>query len=125
MEETKKYGVDLVKKSIKFLYDLANEGIEVLKDKRIVLGEVLGLGDNLYDGVKLALNSSELWNQVKDTDTEEGIELAEYVGSLVKGATSEEIDLIIDNAIEAIKKEIDVYNENIVPIIDTIKKLKV
>lgn len=124
MEETKKFGVELLKKAIKFVYDTVEEGIDALKDKRFQLNEILGFGDNVYSGITLGLKSAQLWAEIKDLDTTEGVELADYAGSLVKGATGEEIDLIIDNAIEAIKGEIAIYENNIVPIIDTIKKLK-
>jgi len=124
MDEIKKIGVDLIKKSIKFLFDFAGESIEAFKDKKLQLSEILGFGDNVYSGITIALKSDELWLQLKDLDTAEGVEIAEYVGSLVKGATSEEIGLIIDNSIAAIRGEIEIYETNIVPIIETIKKLK-
>jgi hypothetical protein len=124
MDEIKKIGVDLIKKSIKFLFDFAGESIEAFKDKKLQLSEILGFGDNVYSGITIALKSDELWLQLKDLDTAEGVEIAEYVGSLVKGATSEEIGLIIDNSIAAIRGEIEIYETNIMPIIETIKKLK-
>ena len=120
--ETKKQGIELVKKSIKFIYDTTIEGVEVLRDKKINLGEILGFGDNLYSGINLALKWPELVAEIVDIDTEEGAEVAEYVGDLVKGATSDEIDEIIDHAINIISAEIDLYNSDIKPIIDIIRK---
>lgn len=120
--ETKKQGIELVKKSIKFIYDTTIEGVEVLRDKKINLGEILGFGDNLYSGINLALKWPELVSEIVDIDTEEGADLVAYVGDLIKNATSDEIDVIIDNAIIIITKEIEIYNENIVPIIDIIRK---
>ena len=120
--ETKKQGIELVKKSIKFIYDTTIEGVEVLRDKKINLGEILGFGDNLYSGINLALKWPELVAEIVDIDSEEGADLVAYVGDLIKNATSDEIDVIIDNAIIIITKEIEIYNENIVPIIDIIRK---
>lgn len=122
MSNENKLGTDMIKKTIKFLYDTGTEGIEILADKKIVLGEVLGLGDNLYSGITLFMKWPELVAQAKDVDSEEGADLVAYVGDLIKNATSDEIDVIIDNAIIIITKEIEIYNENIVPIIDIIRK---
>ena len=122
MSNENKLGTDMIKKTIKFLYDTGTEGIEILSDKKIVLGEVLGLGDNLYSGIALFMKWPELVAQAKDVDSEEGADLVAYVGDLIKNATSDEIDVIIDNAIIIITKEIEIYNENIVPIIDIIRK---
>lgn len=120
----KKFGVDLVKKAIKFLYDFTIEGIEDLKDKKLSLSEIIGFGDNAYAGISIGLKSNELWNQIKDVDTEEGLDIAVYVGELVKDATPDQIDEIIVNAIAAIKAEIAIYENNIKPIISIIKGLK-
>ena len=122
MSNENKLGTDMIKKTIKFLYDTGTEGIEILADKKIVLGEVLGLGDNLYSVITLFMKWPELVAQAKDVDSEEGADLVAYVGDLIKNATSDEIDVIIDNAIIIITKEIEIYNENIVPIIDIIRK---
>ena len=122
--EEKTFGVDLIKKAIKFLYDCTIEGIEDLKDKKLSLAEIIGFGDNLYSGVSIGLKSAELWNQLKDIDTAEGVELAVYVGELIQGATGDEIGTIIENAIEAIKAEIDIYEKNVKPIITIIQGLK-
>ena len=73
-------------------------------------------------GINLALKWPELVAEIVDIDTEEGAEVAEYVGDLVKGATSDEIDEIIDHAINIISAEIDLYNSDIKPIIDIIRK---
>lgn len=120
--EEKKVGTDLIKKAIKFVYDVSIEGIEVFKDKKLSMGEILGFGDNLYAGITIALKSKELWVQLKDIDTEEGSEIVLYVADLVKGATGDEIDVIIDNAIQIIQKELEIYETNILPIIAIIKK---
>lgn len=120
----KKFGVDLLKKAIKFLYGFAIEGIEDLKDKKLSLPEIIGFGDNAYEGVKVFSKTPELWNQIKDVDTEEGIDIAVFVGELVKDATPDQIDEIIVNAIAAIKAEIAIYENNIKPIISIVKGLK-
>jgi hypothetical protein len=124
LPEEKKFGVDLIKKAIKFLYDTTLEVVGDLKDKKFSLGEILGLGDNVYTGISIGMKSGELWSEITDVDTEEGAELAVYVGELVKGATSEQVGIIVTNAVEAIQAEIAVYEKNIVPIIEIIKESK-
>lgn len=126
MSEEKKYGVDLVKKAIKFLYDGVMEGIEDLKDKKLSLPEILGFADNAYTGIAIGLKSGELWAQLKDIDTEEGLDLFAYVADLVKKLTTDEAEIqkIIDHAISAIQAEIAIYEKDIKPMIDIIKGLK-
>lgn len=121
-KEVKKYGVDIVKKVIKLIYDSTIEGIEVLKDKKISLGEILNFSDNLYAAIILALKADDLWQQIRDIDTEEGLEITNYIGELIKGATPEDIDLIIENSIQIVEKELAIYNENIKPMIDIFKR---
>lgn len=121
-KEVKKYGVDIVKKVIKLIYDSTIEGIDVLKDKKISLGEILNFSDNLYAAIILALKADDLWKQIRDIDTDEGLEIANYIGELIKGATPEDVDLIIENAIQIVEKELAIYNENIKPIIDIFKR---
>lgn len=121
-KEVKKYGVDIVKKVIKLIYDSTIEGIDVLKDKKISLGEILNFSDNLYAAIILALKADDLWKQIRDIDTDEGLEIANYIGELIKGATPEDIDLIIENSIQIVEKELAIYNENIKPMIDIFKR---
>lgn len=123
-EEKEKIGTDLIKKAIKFLYDFSMEAVDDLKDKKLSFPEIIGFGDNAYTGVTIVLKWKELIVQVKNIDTEEAVDLAQYVGELVKDATGDQVDVIIKNAIEAIEAEIAIYENNIVPIIETIKSLK-
>jgi hypothetical protein len=115
-------GIDLVKKAIKVVYDTTIEGIEAFADKKISLAEILGFSDNVYSIAVMATKWDEFVAQVKDIDSDEGLELAEYTASLIKDATGDEIDIIIDNAIQIVTKEIAIYNENILPIIAVIRK---
>jgi hypothetical protein len=124
MEQGNKIGVELIKKSIKFFYDLGTEGVEVWKDKKISLAEAIGFSDNAFVAVQLVTKLDQIQAEFKNLDTDTGLELIEYTGELIKGATSEDIDVIVTNAILAIKSEIDIYNQNIVPIIDKIKEIK-
>ena len=124
MEQENKIGVELIKKAIKFFYDLGTEGVEVWKDKKISLAEAIGFSDNAFVAVQLVTKLDQIQAEFKNLDTDTGLELIEYTGELIKGATSEDIDVIVTNAILAIKAEIDIYNQNIVPIIDTIKEIK-
>jgi hypothetical protein len=120
--EEKKFGIDLIKKAIKFIYDSTLEGIEDLRDSKLSLGEILGFGDNLYAGITITMKWKELVQQVKDVDSEEGFELTAYVGELIKDVTGDDVDIIVTNAIEAIESEIAIYEKNIVPIIEIMKK---
>jgi hypothetical protein len=124
MERENKIGVELIKKAIKFFYDLGTEGLEVWKDKKISLAEAIGFSDNAFVAVQLVTKLDQIQAEFKNLDTDTGLELIEYTGELIKGATSEDIDVIVTNAILAIKSEIDIYNQNIVPIIDKIKEIK-
>ena len=124
MDNENKIGVELIKKAIKFFYDLGTEGVEVWKDKKISLTEAIGFSDNAFVAVQLVTKLDQIQAEFKNLDTDTGLELIEYTGELIKGATSEDIDVIVTNAILAIKAEIDIYNQNIVPIIDTIKEIK-
>lgn len=121
-KEVKKYGVDIVKKVIKLIYDSTIEGIDVMKDKKISLGEILNFSDNLYAAIILALKADDLWQQIRDIDTDEGLEIANYIGELIKGATPEDIDLIIENSIQIVEKELAIYKENVKPMIDIFKR---
>jgi hypothetical protein len=124
MERENKIGVELIKKAIKFFYDLGTEGLEVWKDKKISLTEAIGFSDNAFVAVQLVTKLDQIQAEFKNLDTDTGLELIEYTGELIKGATSEDVDVIVTNAILAIKAEIDIYNQNIVPIIDKIKEIK-
>jgi hypothetical protein len=124
MEQENKIGVELIKKAIKFFYDLGTEGAEVWKDKKISLAEAIGFSDNAFVAVQLVTKLDQIQAEFKNLDTDTGLELIEYTGALIKGATGEDIDVIVTNAILAIKAEIDIYNQNIVPIIDKIKEIK-
>ena len=124
MEQENKIGVELIKKAIKFFYDLGTEGVEVWKDKKISLTEAIGFSDNAFVAVQLVTKLDQIQAEFKTLGTDEGLELIEYTGELIKGATGEDIDVIVTNAILAIKAEIDIYNQNIVPIIDKIKEIK-
>ena len=124
MEQENKIGVELIKKAIKFFYDLGTEGVEVWKDKKISLAEAIGFSDNAFVAVQLVTKLDQIQAEFKNLDTDTGLELIEYTGELIKGATSEDVDVIVTNAILAIKAEIDIYNQNIVPIIDKIKEIK-
>jgi len=122
--EEKKLGIELIKKAIKFLYDITIEGIEAFKDKRLFLHEILGFSDNIYSGVVLGMKYDQIVAELKDLDGDEYDEIFVYVSELVKNVTSDEIDLIIDNVIEVINAEIVIYKKNISPIIEIIKKKK-
>jgi hypothetical protein len=121
MSEEKKYGIDLVKKVIKFLYDTTIEGIDDLKDKKLSLGEILGLSDNVYSAISLVTKFDDIKNQILDVDSEEGIDLAEYVASLIGDTSSDTVNVIVTNAVAVISSEIEIYQKNIVPIIEKIK----
>lgn len=115
-------GIELIKKAIKVVYDTTIEGIEAFADKKISLAEILGFSDNVYSLAVITTKWTEFVAQVKDVDSAEAVELAEYTATLIKNATSDEIDIVIDNAIQIITKEIAIYNENVLPIIAVIKK---
>lgn len=118
----KEIGIELVKKAIKLVYDTTIEGIEAFSDKKVSLTEILGFSDNVYSMAVIATKWQDFIAQIKDIDSEEGLELAEYTASLIKDATGDEVDIVIDNAIQIVTKEIAIYNENILPIVAVIRK---
>jgi len=122
--EEKEFGIDLIKKAIKFVYDTTMEGIGAFKDKKLSFSEILGFTDNVYSGVMLGTKFDTLFEQCKDINSDEAAELVEYTSGLVKDATSDEVDIIIEHAIGAIQSEIVVYNDHIKPIIEIIKNKK-
>lgn len=118
----KEIGIELVKKAIKLMYDTTIEGIEAFADKKVSLTEILGFSDNVYSMAVIATKWPDFITQIKDIDSEEAVELANYTAALIKDATSDEIDIVIDNAIQIVTKEIAIYNENILPIVAVIRK---
>lgn len=115
-------GINLIEKCIKFAYDTTMESVEAFADKKIKLGEILGFSDNVFTAATLVSKWSEIKAQALDIDSEERSELISYTASLVKDATNDEVDIIIDNVILIIEKEIVIFNDNVKPIIAVIKK---
>ena len=69
MEQENKIGVELIKKAIKFFYDLGTEGVEVWKDKKISLAEAIGFSDNAFVAVQLVTKLDQIQAEFKDFGT--------------------------------------------------------
>jgi len=118
----KAQGVELIKKTIKALYNITDEVIKDLKDKKINIAEVIGLGDNAFELIMIATKFDQLKIEIFDVDSDEIQELIQFVIDL--GFLPDNAVTIISNVVQLIEKEIAVYNENIKPIIDLIKENK-
>ena len=120
--EEKTIGIEKTKKFFDTAYELTEELIQDLKDKKLKLPEIIALTDNVFD-VILSLNSiSKIAEEIKDIDNAEIKELYEYIAS--KGFIPEDVTDILRHLVAISQIEIEVYNDHIVPIIDIVKKMR-
>lgn len=120
--EEKTIGIEKTKKFFDTAYELTEELIQDLKDKKLKLPEIIALTDNVFD-VILSLNSiSKIAEEIKDIDNAEIKELYEYIAS--KGFIPEDVTDILRHLVAISQVEIEVYNDHIVPIIDIVKKMR-
>ena len=120
--EEKTIGIEKTKKFFDTAYELTEELIQDLKDKKLKLPEIIGLTDNVFD-VILSLNSiSKIAEEIKDIDNAEIKELYEHIAS--KGFIPEDVTDILRHLVAISQVEIEVYNDHIVPIIDIVKKMR-
>ena len=116
----KKEGIELLKK---FSKTVINTGIEIqedLKDKKLSTGEMIGLVDNFVSLGRQGLNWRQLLAEIKDFDTEEGKEFADYLIS--QGIANDKVEVIILHTAALAEKLYIAYIEDIVPILEAIKK---
>ena len=119
--EEKTIGIEKTKKFFDTAYELTEELIQDLKDKKLKIPEIIALTDNVFD-VILSLNSiSKIAEEIKDIDNAEIKELYEYIAS--KGFIAEDVTDILRHLVAISQIEIEVYNDHIVPIIDIVKKM--
>lgn len=120
--EEKTIGIEKTKKFFDTAYELTEELIQDLKDKKLKIPEIIGLTDNVLD-VILSLNSiSKIAEEIKDIDNAEIKELYEHIAN--KGFIPEDVTDILRHLVAISQIEIEVYNDHIVPIIDIVKKMR-
>lgn len=120
--EEKTIGIEKTKKFFDTAYELTEELIQDLKDKKLKIPEIIGLTDNVLD-VILSLNSiSKIAEEIKDIDNAEIKELYEHIAN--KGFIAEDVTDILRHLVAISQIEIEVYNDHIVPIVDIVKKMR-
>lgn len=106
------YGIDKLILLVDFFVDLSLELTNDLRDKKIKIGELIGLIDNIKELPKLYIYSKEIAAQIKNLSTDEGIELIVHVENTFK--------LDKEKAIKIVHYSLEVLS-NLVNLIDTIK----
>lgn len=120
--EEKTIGIEKTKKFFDTAYELTEELIQDLKDKKLKIPEIIALTDNVFD-VILSLNSiSKIAEEIKDIDNAEIKELYEHIAN--KGFIPEDVTDILRHLVAISQIEIEVYNDHIVPVIDIVKKMR-
>ena len=120
MEEQKKEGIELLKKFAKTAINTTEEVREDLNDGKISTGEIIGLADNVISLARQGLNWKGLLSEIKDLDTDEGKEMAQYL--IESGIASYNVEIIILHIAALAEKIYIAYMDDIVPIIAAIKK---
>ena len=120
--EEKTIGIEKTKKFFDTAYELTEELIQDLKDKKLKIPEIIGLTDNVFNVILSLSSISKIAEEIKDIDNAEIKELYEYIAS--KGFIPEDVTDILRHLVAISQIEIDVYNDHIVPIIDIVKKMR-
>jgi hypothetical protein len=120
--EEKTIGIEKTKKFFDTVYELTDELIQDLKDKKLKLPEIIGLTDNVFNVILSLSSISKIVEEIKDIDNAEIKELYEYIAS--KGFIPEDVTDILRHLVAISQIEIEVYNEHIVPVIDIVKKMR-
>lgn len=120
--EEKTIGIEKTKKFFDTVYELTDELIQDLKDKKLKLPEIIGLTDNVFNVILSLSSISKIVEEIKDIDNAEIKELYEYIAG--KGFIPEDVTDILRHLVAISQIEIEVYNEHIVPVIDIVKKMR-
>jgi hypothetical protein len=121
LPEEKKVGVELIKKTIKAVWDTVKEIIEAKKsDNKITLQEWLGLTDNLIAIGSLAVKFEQIKAEVLDVDSAEFMDITQYAISL--GIAPAQVQVVIEHSVSLISKGIEAYKVDVIPIIEVFKK---
>lgn len=113
---------------IELLKDLATDVVGLMKkvadakadDDKISKTEVIGMLPKAVAVGKDLLKFKSLIVEAKDFTTLEGKELLNHIMTL--DIVPEKAQIVAINVLEIIEKEVDIWNDNVVPIIDVFKK---
>lgn len=121
-EEVKKFGIETIKKVSKDVIDTIKEFIKDNEDKKISKGEWLAKIDNAITLGKDFFQYKILASEFIDIDSEEGIELINFIADMGIGdIKARKLAIYI---IQLIDVEVAAYNDIIKPAIDLLKEDK-
>ena len=121
-EEVKKFGIETIKKVSKDVIDTIKEFIKDNEDKKISKGEWLAKIDNAITLGKDFFQYKILASEFIDIDSEEGIELINFIADMGIGdIKARKLAIYI---IQLIDVEVAAYNDIIKPAIDLLKEEK-
>lgn len=106
------YGIDKLILLVDFFVDLSLELTNDLRDKKIKIGELIGLIDNIKELPKLYIHSKEIAAQITNLSTDEGVELIAHVENTFKLGKEKTIKIVHHSLM---------ILSNLVNLIDTIK----
>ncbi len=119
--ETKQIGIDKVKQAVKVALDVVLQFKKAKEDDgEISAIEYFGFADELLAVVRVVPQGKTILVQLEDLDSEETVELIAYIESF--GLLKEKASIILKNVLLALQKMYDVYEENVVPIVDALKQ---
>ena len=121
-EEVKKFGIETIKKVSKDVIDTIKEFIKDNEDHKISKGEWLAKIDNAITLGKDFFQYKILASEFIDIDSEEGIELINFIADMGIGdIKARKLAIYI---IQLIDVEVAAYNDIIKPAIDLLKEDK-
>jgi hypothetical protein len=121
-KEEKTQGIEMLKKLFKAGYDTTDEVIKDLKDGNLSFTEMFGLSDNLFSVIGILTKIPELKAEIEDVSTDEIKELYEYIVGF--GFVPEDVTEILRHIIAITEKEVAIYKEHVLPVIEIIKLLR-
>jgi hypothetical protein len=120
MEE--KVGIDLIKFAVKTVVDAVEEGQKAMADGRFQLVEIIEFFDDAKAFSQVYSKKSELIAQLKDVDSEERVELFQYLKDEYD-APNERQEVIVERVIDLIEKAFEVYDQGVLDLIEKTKDL--
>lgn len=112
--------IDKLKELLKATIKLTVEVVKDAKDGKITLAEIVGLVPETLAVVKQIPNFKEVVEEIKDFDTDDAKELIEFIENM-KDISGTDAKVILENVLEIYVKGVDIYEDNLKPIIDIVK----
>lgn len=120
-EETKKIGIETIKKVSKDVIDTVKEFIKDYEDKKISKGEWLAKIDNAIVLGKDFFQYEKMASEFIDIDAEEGEEYINYIASL--GIGGDKAKMLAIYIVRFIDTQVICYKEIVSPAIEIIKEM--